>query len=146
MEPHTLIHGRLRNACFTRQWPISSLAKAKLCHGRRPSPVHRTARSGRSGTCDRHSRHQRRALRPLAFWLRPSGEASMLQGMAVIDYIWPDPKRIHKSMITRISSTSTKPWDVWRTVYLSNISKCYNLLISNPMLCLTVGDLTRLKS
>ena len=107
------------------------------------------------------SRHQRRALRPLDFWFtanelkwstssrmafsfryllelptfkRPSGEASMLQGMAVIDYIWPDPKRIHKSMTSRISSTSTKPWDVWRTVYLSNISKCYNLLISNPML------------
>ena len=28
MEPHTLIHGRLRNACFTRQWPMSSLATA----------------------------------------------------------------------------------------------------------------------
>lgn len=28
MEPHTLIHGRLQNACFTRQWPISSLATA----------------------------------------------------------------------------------------------------------------------
>ena len=55
------------------------------------------------------SRHQGWALRPLAFWLRPSGEASMLQGMAVIDYTWPDPKRIHKSMTTRISSTSTKP-------------------------------------